>query len=74
VPYQSDFLKGERATFCRVEVARHGELDFGAGLSKKDGFSFKNRSDRAQVHLFAVLLCFKILNYFSLVAGLLPFL
>jgi len=26
----------------RVEVARHGELDFGAGLSKKDGFSWKN--------------------------------
>jgi len=38
-------------------VARHGEFDFGAGLSKKDGFSLKKHSDRAQVHLFAVGMC-----------------
>jgi len=42
---------------CRVEVARHGEFNWGAGLSKKDGFSLKKRSDRAQVHLFAVGMC-----------------
>jgi len=33
---------GERAIFCRVEVARHGEFYFGAGLSKKYAFSSKN--------------------------------
>ena len=62
VPYQSDFFEiadshGERATFLSPEVARHGEFDFGAGLSKKDGFSSKKRSDRAQVHLFTVCMC-----------------
>ena len=38
-------------------VARHGEFDFRAGLSKKDGFSLKKCSDRAQVHLFTVGMC-----------------
>ena len=37
-----------------VEAARRGEFDFGADLSKKEGFSSKKCSDRAQVHLFAV--------------------
>ena len=40
--------------FCQVEVARHSEFDFRAGLLKKDGFSSKKCSDKAQVHLFAV--------------------
>ena len=40
-----------------MEVARRGKFDFGAGLSKKNGFSLKKRSDRAQVHLFAVGMC-----------------
>jgi len=40
--------------FCPVETARQGEFDFGADLSKKEGFSSKIPSDRAQVHLFAV--------------------
>ena len=40
--------------FCPVETARQGEFDFGADLSKKEGFSLKKRCDRAQVHLFAV--------------------
>jgi len=43
--------------FHPVETARQGELDFGADLSKKEGFSLKERSDRAQVHLFAVSMC-----------------
>ena len=43
--------------FCQVEVARHDKFDFGAGLSKKNGFSLKKHSDRAQVHLFAVGMC-----------------
>jgi len=43
--------------FCRVEVARHSEFHFGAGLSKKDGFSLKKHSDTAQVRLFAVGMC-----------------
>ena len=49
-------MENERL-FCRVQVARHGEFDFGAGLSKKDGFSSKKCSDRAQVHLFTVGMC-----------------
>ena len=44
-------------TFHVVEVAKHGEIDFGVGLSKKEGFSLKMCSDRAQVHLFAVSTC-----------------
>jgi len=40
-----------------VEAARRGEFDFGTDLSKKAGFSSKKRSDRAQVHLFAVSMC-----------------
>ena len=44
--------------FCQVEVARHGEIDFGAGLSKRK-VSLKKHSDRAQVHLFAVSMCQK---------------
>ena len=47
VPYQSDFFEiadshGERATFLSPEVARHGEFDFGAGLSKRMAFLRKN--------------------------------
>jgi len=42
---------------CRVEVARHGEFDFGAGFIKKGWLFFKKRSDRAQVHLFAIGMC-----------------
>ena len=41
-------------SICQVEVARYGEFDFGAGLSKKEGFSSRKHSDRAQVHLFVV--------------------
>jgi len=49
VPYQSDFSKiadphGERATFRAVETARRGEFDFGADLSKKEGFSSKKKN------------------------------
>jgi len=44
----------------KVEVTRHGELDFRAGLSKKEGFSLRKHSDRAQVHLFAVSMCQKL--------------
>jgi len=40
-----------------VEAARQGEFDFEADLSKKEGFSLKKCSDRAQVHLFAVDMC-----------------
>jgi len=36
-------MENERL-FRRVEVARHGELDFGAGLSKKEGFSSKKNA------------------------------
>jgi len=32
---------GERATFCQVEVARHGKFDIGAGLSKNWRLFFK---------------------------------
>ena len=49
-------MENERL-FCPVEAARQGEFDFGGDLSKKDGFASKKRSDRAQVHLFAVSMC-----------------
>jgi len=45
---------GERDAFTQVEVAKYGGFNFGPGLSKMEGFSLKKRSDRAQVHLFAV--------------------
>ena len=43
--------------FHPVEATRQGEFDFGADLSKKEDFSSKKCSDRAQVHLFAVSIC-----------------
>ena len=49
-------MENERL-FRPVEAARQGEFDFGADLSKKEGFSLKKRSARAQVHLFAVSMC-----------------
>ena len=62
MPYQSDFSeiadqKENERLFRPVETARQGEFDFGADLSKKEGFSSKKRSDRAQVHLFAASMC-----------------
>ena len=42
------FLKSNRPIcrrsgfFCRVEVARYGNFNFGRGLSEKEGFSLKN--------------------------------
>ena len=38
----------------QVEVAKYGEFNFGASLLKKEGFSLKKSSDKAQVGLFAV--------------------
>ena len=57
--HQSDFSKivnpyGNERLFRPVEAARRGKFDFGADMSRKEGFSSKTRSDRAQVHLFAV--------------------
>ena len=41
----------------QIEVAKYGEFNFGAGLLKKEGFSLKKSSDKAQVCLFAVCIC-----------------
>jgi len=49
-------MENERP-FRPVETARQSEFDFGEDLSKKEGFSSKKRSDRAQVQLFVVSMC-----------------
>ena len=49
-------MENERL-FHLVEAARQGEFELGADLSKKEGFSLKKHSDRAQFHFFAVSVC-----------------
>jgi len=55
--YSKQYVVSYGEVSCELRAARHSEFDFGAGLPKKDGFSLKKRSDRAQVHLFALSMC-----------------
>ena len=59
-------MENERL-FRLVEAARQGEFEFGADLSKNEGFSLKKHSDRAQFH-FLPSVCTKIMLSWTIAA------